>query len=113
MVYKQINLVWRKLMAFSEIFKDNNDWNEKNILGFISFTVMCLYALLDLLTGLLDLPLALHEYIYNSFIWITLGSFGIGGLEKFSGTERAKVDQRSNGNKQLLNGWHINQNRLY
>lgn len=82
-------------MAFSEIFKDDNDWNEKNILGFISFTVMCLYAVLDLLTGLFGWGLALHEYIYESFIWITLGSFGIGGLEKFSGSERDKVNQRS------------------
>ncbi len=108
MGYKQMTFVWGKIKMAFQIFKDDNEWNEKNILGFISFAVMCLYATLDLLTGLLDLPLALHEYIYESFIWITLGSFGIGGIEKFSGTERAKVDQRGNGNgnggQQLLNG---------
>jgi len=81
-------------MSF-EIFKDKNDYNEKNILGFISFAVMVVYSIIDLATGLLDIPLALHEYIYQSFIWITLGSFGIGGLEKFSGTEKAKVDNRN------------------
>jgi hypothetical protein len=79
-----------------EIFKSENEYNEKNILGFISFGVMVLYSLLDLATGLLDVPFALHQYIYESFIWITLGSFGIGGLEKFSGTERDKVALRSN-----------------
>ena len=81
-------------MSF-EIFKDKNDYNEKNILGFISFAVMVVYSIIDLATGLLDISLALHEYIYQSFIWITLGSFGIGGLEKFSGTEKAKVDNRN------------------
>lgn len=100
MGYKQITVVWSKFKMAFEIFKDDNEWNEKNILGFISFAVMCLYATLDLLTGLLDLPLALHEYIYQSFIWITLGSFGIGGLEKFSGSEKEKVVHRSNGNSQ-------------
>lgn len=78
-----------------EIFKDENDYNEKNILGFISFGVMVVYSILDLITGLLSLPLSLHQYIYESFIWITLGSFGIGGIEKFSGTERDKVVQRN------------------
>ena len=33
------------------IFKDNNDWNEKSIIGFIAFLVMCLFAFADLITG--------------------------------------------------------------
>jgi len=78
-----------------QIFKNENDYNEKNILGFISFGVMVVYSILDLITGLLDFPLTLHQYIYESFIWVTLGSFGIGGLEKFSGTERDKVVHRN------------------
>ena len=24
-----------------EIFKDNNDWNEKTVVGFIAFAIMC------------------------------------------------------------------------
>jgi hypothetical protein len=71
---------------FSEIFKDNNDWNEKTIIGFMSFAIMNLYSLADILTGLLGYPLEVHEFVYNSFMYITLGSFGIAGLEKFSPT---------------------------
>jgi|SRR5210317_1105791 hypothetical protein len=95
MGYKPFTSMKRITKMSFEIFKDKNDYNEKNILGFISFAVMVVYSIIDLATGLLDIPLALHEYIYQSFIWITLGSFGIGGLEKFSGTEKAKVDNRN------------------
>lgn len=64
-------------MKFSEIFKDNNDINEKSIVGFSSFAVMVVFALVDILTGVFGKELAIQEYIYNSFLLITLGSFGI------------------------------------
>jgi hypothetical protein len=40
--------------------------------------------IVDLVTGYFGNELKLNEYIYNSFLWITLGSFGIAGVEKFS-----------------------------
>jgi len=33
------------------IFKDDNEWNEKNVVGFIAFLVMVAFALADLVTG--------------------------------------------------------------
>jgi len=42
--------------------------------------------LVDLVTGIYGRPLEIHEFVYNSFMVITLGSFGIAGLEKFSPT---------------------------
>ena len=72
-------------MAFKDIFKDSNDLNEKNIVGFLSFTVMVLFALADIVTGFLGKDLVVQEFIYNSFVIITLGSFGIDGLQKFAG----------------------------
>ena len=77
-------------MSFLEIFKDDNSWNEKNIIGFISFGIMTAYSIADLVTGILNVDLPLHEYIYTSFLYLTLGAFGIAGLEKFSGTEKTK-----------------------
>jgi hypothetical protein len=71
-------------MSFSQIFKDNNDYNEKTIIGFMSFAVMVFTSLIDLGTGVIGIDLAIHEYIYNSFVIITLGSFGIAGIEKFA-----------------------------
>jgi formate-dependent nitrite reductase membrane component NrfD len=67
-----------------EIFKDNNDWNEKSIIGFIAFGIMCLIMIVDLVTGWLGRDLAINEFVYDSFVWIVLGSFGISGVEKFA-----------------------------
>ena len=71
------------MAKFGDIFKDSNDLNEKNIVGFASFAVMVLFAVADLLTGYVGKDLVINEFIYNSFVIITLGSFGIDGLQKF------------------------------
>ena len=79
-----IKFIKNKLMNFSDIFKEENDVNEKNVIGFLSFAVMVLFALADLITGYFGKDLVVQEFIYNSFVIITLGSFGIAGLEKFA-----------------------------
>ena len=73
-------------MGFSEIFKDKNEYNEKLIIGFMSFAVMTLTSIVDMITGAFGSELVIQEFIYNSFVIITLGCFGIAGAEKiFSG----------------------------
>lgn len=72
-------------MGFTQIFKDDNDFNEKNIVGFLSFAVMVIFAIADIGSGLLGKDLVINEFVYNSFVIITLGSFGIDGLQKFAG----------------------------
>ena len=67
-----------------DIFKDNNDWNEKSIIGFVAFAIMCLIMVVDLVTGYMGEDLIINEFIYDSFVWVVLGCFGISGVEKFS-----------------------------
>ena len=65
------------------LFKYKNEINEKNIIGFASFIVMVLFAVADLLTSLVaDKDLIINEVVYNSFVWVTLGCFGISSFEK-------------------------------
>lgn len=71
-------------MSFIEIFKNSNDWNEKTIIGFMSFAVMVLVMIADVVTGWVGKDLPVNDFIYNSFVFVTLGSFGIAGLEKFA-----------------------------
>lgn len=71
-------------MSWKEIFKDDNTYNEKSIVGFGAFAMMAIFAVADIVTGWLGKDLVINEFIYNSFIIVTLGSFGIAGLEKFS-----------------------------
>ena len=69
-------------MAFSDIFKDNNEYNEKNIVGFMSFAVMAIFAGADVVTGIMGVELVITDTIFNSFVIIVLGSFGIDGATK-------------------------------
>ena len=71
-------------MSWVKIFKDDNDWNEKTIIGFLSFAVMVLVMVADVLSGFWGKDLPINEFTYNSFVIVTLGSFGIAGLEKFA-----------------------------
>ncbi len=66
------------------LFKDKNEINEKNVIGFMSFVVMVLFAIADLITSIiyLDGGLEINEVVYNSFVWVTLGCFGISAFEK-------------------------------
>lgn len=75
-------------MGFKDIFKDENDINEKSVVGFLSFAVMVAIALIDTITGWLGRDLLINEYIYNSFVIVTLGSFGIAGIEKFASSKK-------------------------
>lgn len=79
------NILKRNWMAFKDIFKDQNDINEKSVVGFASFVVMVLFAVIDLATGYFGKDLVINEFIYNSFVYIVLGSFGIAEAGKIFG----------------------------
>ena len=74
-----------------ELFKDKNTINEKNIIGFISFGIMVLFAFADLATSFVysgdDAYLLINDTIYNSFVFVTLGCFGISAFEKIKNKE--------------------------
>ena len=77
-----VKFIRTKIMAFKDIFKDDNSFNEKNIVGFASFAVMVLFTAADVITGIMGKELVITDIIFNSFVIITLGSFGIDGLTK-------------------------------
>jgi hypothetical protein len=80
-----MNYIKRKWMSFRDIFKDENDINEKSVVGFASFIIMVIFAFADLITGYVGKDLVINEYIYNSFVWIVLGAFGIAEAGKAFG----------------------------
>jgi hypothetical protein len=77
-------------MGFFSIFKKSNDYNEKVIIGFLSFAVMVLAIVVDLVTGYMGKALELNEYIFDAFMYITLGSFLPDVIEKFAGFRNNK-----------------------
>lgn len=68
---------------FSALFKDNNNINEKSFIGFLSFVMMVIFALADIITGSMGKELVIQDFIFNSFLWMTLGCFGIASVDKF------------------------------
>jgi hypothetical protein len=46
---------------------------------------MVIFAVVDLVTGYVGKDLVINEFIYNSFVFITLGSFGIAEVGKIFG----------------------------
>jgi hypothetical protein len=77
-------------MGFFNIFKKSNDYNEKVIIGFLSFAVMVAAIVVDLVTGYMGKALELNEYIFDAFMYITLGSFLPDVIEKFAGSKDGK-----------------------
>lgn len=67
----------------SQLFNDNNSINEKSVVGFLAFVMMVTFAVADIVTGTLGKDLLVNEFIFNSFLWLVLGSFGIGSVDKW------------------------------
>lgn len=69
-------------MKFKDLFNDKNDINEKSVIGFLAFVVMVVFAIADIVTGYIGKDLVVNEFIFNAFLVLVLGTFGISGVEK-------------------------------
>lgn len=80
-------------MSFiKDLFKDNNDINEKSVVGFISFGMMVIALIIDLVTGWMGKELLINEFIFDGFMVITLGAFGIASIDKWT-NRKAEVEK--------------------
>jgi hypothetical protein len=57
--------------------------NEKSVVGFIAFFMLCVALAVDLITGAYGNPLVINEFIFDGFMVIVLGSFGIASVDKW------------------------------
>jgi|SRR5210317_954869 hypothetical protein len=71
--------------SFGALFRDENDINEKSIIGFASFALMVAFGICDLVMGMTGKDLTITDTIYTSFVVVTLGSFGISEAGKAFG----------------------------
>ena len=68
---------------FSQLFDDNNPINEKAVIGFMAFTMMCVFAVADIVTGSLGKELVIQEFIFDAFKILTIACFGIASVDKW------------------------------
>ena len=77
---------------FSQLFNDNNTINEKSVVGFLAFLMMVISLFVDLITGWMGKELLINEFIFDGFLVITLGSFGIASVDKWINNKNKKSD---------------------
>ena len=58
-MFKNLKNKW---MAFKNLFDDNNNINEKSVVGFIAFAVMVIFAFADLITGYIGKDLVIKVF---------------------------------------------------
>ena len=82
---------------FKQLFDDNNTINEKAVVGFIAFLCLVLALLVDLVTGYMGTALIINEFIFDGFMVIILGSFGIASVDKFMNMKNGKKKKDEEG----------------
>jgi len=71
-------------MSFwKDLFNDDNSINEKSVVGFIAFLMMVVTLVTDIVTGVMGREMPIHEFIFDGFMIIVLGAFGIASIDKW------------------------------
>ena len=81
---------------FKQLFDDNNSINEKAVVGFIAFFMLVIALAVDLVTGYLGAPLVLNEFIFDGFMVIVLGAFGIASVDKWMNKKNKQNGEENN-----------------
>jgi hypothetical protein len=78
------------------MFMDDNDINEKSVVGFASFIMMVICLAVDIWTGFHGQQMPINEFIFDGFMVITLGSFGIASVDKYITTRKGSNNDSEN-----------------
>jgi ABC-type uncharacterized transport system permease subunit len=65
------------------LFDDSNTINEKSVVGFTAFIMMVVTLIADIVTGIMGKTMPIHEFVFDGFMVIVLGAFGIASVDKF------------------------------
>ena len=88
---------------FRELISDDNAINEQAFVGVISFFAMVFVLLVDVVTGIWSKELIIKEFIFDGFMLLTLGAFGITTAGRiFSLKKKAKDETPSNEQEEIV-----------
>jgi len=76
-----------------DLFNDSNSINEKAVVGFIAFLMMVIALITDLVTGILGREMPVHQFIFDGFMIIVLGAFGIASVDKWINKTKGNNDE--------------------
>lgn len=75
------------------MFSDKSDINQKAVLGFVSFVLMALYALADIVTGAMGIAFVIEPIVFNGLMYTALAMCGITGVEAVFGNKNIKGNE--------------------
>lgn len=75
------------------MFSDKSDINQKAVLGFVSFVLMVLYALVDIVTGAVGITFVIEPIVFNGLMYTALTMCGITGVEAVFGNKNIKGNE--------------------
>ena len=81
---------------FKNLFDDHNTINEKAVVGFIAFVMLCISLAVDLVTGYFGNPLLINKFIFDGFMVLVLGSFGIASVDKWMNKKDKHEEDKDN-----------------
>ena len=76
----------------TKLFSDNNDINEKSVVGFLAFIMMVITLAVDIYTGTMGKEMPINEFVFDGFMVVTLGSFGIASIDKWTVLKNKKSE---------------------
>ena len=77
-----------------DLFNDDNSINEKAVVGFIAFLMMVITLATDIVTGVMGREMPIQEFIFDGFMVIVIGSFGIASVDKWINKTKGNNDEQ-------------------
>jgi hypothetical protein len=78
---------------FRELISDDNHINEQAFVGVVAFFAMVFILIVDVITGILSKELVIKEFIFDGFMILTLGAFGITTAGRIMSLKKKNKDE--------------------
>lgn len=78
---------------FRELISKNNNIDEQAYVGVVSFYMMIIVLLVDVVTGIMAKELIIKEWIFEGFLGLTVGAFFINSAKSVMHSRKAKKEE--------------------
>lgn len=79
---------------FRELISDNNHINEQTFVGVVSFFAMVFVLLVDVVAAIWSKEVVVKEFIFDGFMLLTLGAFGITTAGRIFNLKKKSTDKK-------------------
>ena len=66
-----------------DLISDDNKLNEKSLVGLVAFVVIVIIAIADIVTGIMQKELTVHQWIFDGLLFFVAAVFGISNVDKW------------------------------